>query len=143
MKSNSISKANKIIREYLEEDLNSGHIKTSLLNNDGKLDDDMFWALFYEIGENIAWFLDDRYVALQKRLAVEKRNTDAEKSNPHYKVYWKSNRKFQFEYIEIDVCKSFADAVLIMQSKCTHNGSDQFKIVMIKNGKEVKTTIIN
>src|SRR3989338_10146789 len=83
-------------REYLEED--AAGQERELVYGDGKMDDDTFDMLSEEIRDELFVFLHDCYTAVEERIAREKRNEGAEKSDSHYRVYWKNENAYRPDY---------------------------------------------
>lgn len=123
-----------ISRDYLEADLASR--ESALVNDEGELDDQTFDMLHQEILENHAGFLADSYKAVEVRVAREKRNENAEKENPHYRVYWKNENAYQQEFKKIKAYSNLSDARVFIHDGVYHGIEDKFKILEVKDDVE-------
>lgn len=60
--------------------------------------------------------------------------------NVHYDVCWKSDLR-KSEYITLAVCTDLEEAIKVIRSKCTHTGTDDFRVYEVKVGQSPKLVI--
>lgn len=118
-----------IDRKYLTEILSVDY--ENCVDNDGKLSDMYYTELYYVLSDNIREFIDRCISKTTENIDRQRRNSDAHKCDPQYRICWKQSANAEWEYV--GYYKYLSDAKAELNTWKTNTGH-YYKIVEIVNG---------